>query len=358
MIKWLWLLALATAVSADLIRLTDGTEVEGEILAETATNLTIEVRLAGGTIFSTKVIPKSDVASFTRWTPEQRQLAAMQRGYLALAKYTPAEDSSASLAACDQAIGELQQFLSTYPESSHTQEIKDRLAQWQAERQQVAAGMVKIGGVWLTKEESEKRQARTKAQALMKQGADALAARQYALAVRAFDAVIALQAGGVTEVLATRQVTEALKGLRFEVTAQLSRFEAELAAAQQRFDRAKQARETRAPTQSLSKSGTGDGKLGTGPSSELLRAQSDYPAAEANLKTVQTQTDRLRNQLAVIDRRLGENAPAPATAAAPAEPAPSGDVLDATASWWKDNWLMFTGVAVVLLWLLSRIVGR
>jgi len=360
MMKWVWLLALVASVSADTVRLNDDTVLTGDILAETETNLTLEVELAQGTILKTRVVAKSDVASFTRWTPEQKRVVTMQRAYLALSKYAPNADTSLSVAAYDQAIVAIQNFLTTYPGSSYEQDVTDRLTQLQSERKQVAAGMVKLDGAWLSKEESEKRQVRAKSQVLAKQASDALAAKQWPQAVRFYDALLALHPGGVTEALANRQVSEALAAWRAELEPQLKQLEPELAAAQQRFDRAQQARATRAPPASLNQS-AGDGKLGSGLSSEAMRAQADFTPAETHLKTLQAQAERMRGQLATIDQRLAESAPA--TTPAPASPAadtaaPSGDVLEATASWWQKYWMLFVGIALVTLWLLSRVASR
>jgi tetratricopeptide (TPR) repeat protein len=348
-----WLLGFAAAVSADQIRLTDGSVVEGEIIEESATHLTVETQHAGGTILSAQVIPKSHVASITRATPEDR-------AYKALAKFTLNPDRSASLAACDEAIGELKKFLQRFPASARAAEVENRLAQWEAERHQVAAGLLRVGDLWLTKEEHERREARLKAQTLIEQGQNALMLKRWGQAVNAFDAALALQPGGTAELLARQQLTAALQGLREDLGDRLRQLEADLAAAQQRFDRAQQARAAQSPPATFGKGTGGGSKLGGGVSSETLHAASDYPAAEANLKSVQAQLDHLRQQLALVEQRLGAPAPAaaPAKVAPAAEPTPSEGVLEATAAWWKEYWMVLAGGAVVLLWLLSRFVSR
>ncbi|MEI6082796.1 MAG: hypothetical protein WCS70_00690 [Verrucomicrobiota bacterium] len=348
--KWRWLFVLVATVSADTIQLHDGKTVEGTIVGETESNLTIEVAIAGGTILQNQVIPKSTVTTFARWTPEQKRVVAMQRAYQTLAKTGPDPDTSASVVAYDKAIGELQNFLTTYPGSSYEQEVTDRLAQWQAERQKVAAGMVKVDGTWLTKEEREKRQLRDNIQTLMKQGNDAFAAKQWPQAVRAYDALLALRPSGVTEALANRQATEALTAWRVVLQPQLEQLEPELAAAQHRLERAqgsaKPAKANPSP---------GDGKLGV-ESSNRLRAQTELTAAESQLKKLRPQVEKMRAQLAEINRRLTPAAPAVAAAS---DGAPvSTDILQDTASWWDKYWMILAGVAVVGVWLVHRLMGR
>lgn len=352
---WFWLLALATSVSADTIRLKNGTVLEGAIIAETASNLTLEVRLARGTIVQSQVVPLADVANVTRWTPEQQRALALQTEYAALAKYVLHPGTSASLAACDQAIGALQKFLATFPGSAHEPELRDRLTQWQTERQQIAAGMVKKGGTWLSKEEGAKQQLRAQADALVEQGQAVFTAKRWAQAVQIYDALLALHPGGVTEALAKQRVTEALTGWRGELEPQLKQLEGELASAQQRLEQAQRVQKSILQSQSKFNSSPNSGKLG-GDGGNLLRAQGELTFAESQLKTIRPQVEKSRAQLAEINRRLAPP-PVPDPVARDAAP-PSTGVLQDTAAWWEKYWPILTGVALGALWLLSRLLRR
>lgn len=345
--KLFWLLALALSASADVIRLRDGTTHDGEIVAETETTLSIEVPMARGTIIKTHVVPKTNVAEFTRWTAEQKKVLAMQRDYEALQKFVLDPDVSNPLGFYDPVIAAQQRFLQSYPDSSRSLDVSNQLAAWQAERSQVAAGLTKIDGEWLTKDETAKLDGISRAEFLMKRGNTALAAKQWGRAVSYYDAVVALQPGGLKEAAASRLAVEAMTNWRPELAAQVQRLEAELTATQARYD---QIKNTPKPSLQFNQ-GNSDGKLGGG-----ATLQAEVAVSAARLKELRPQIEKLRVQLADVNRRLAK--PAPATPAAAQTPPPSGDVLQATSAWWQEYWMVFVGVGLVALWLLSRIINR
>jgi hypothetical protein len=145
-----WLVSLVsigfvvTAVAgADTIRLKSGTVLEGTILAEDDQQITIEVQLAGGTITQREIVNKSDVVEITRLTEEEKAYRQIQRIQLD-------PNSSFPLAQYDSVINEvLRPFLTRYPDSPHSDEIKAKLAEWEAERQRVAGGKAKYRGQWM-----------------------------------------------------------------------------------------------------------------------------------------------------------------------------------------------------------------
>jgi hypothetical protein len=147
---------------------------------------------------------------------------------------------------------------------------------------------------------------------------------------------------------------------------QLRQLEADLAAAQQRYNQAQRAQQSALQSQSKFNQSPGSGKLG-GDGSNLLRIRGELTFAESQLKTLRPQMDQSRARLAEINRRLTPPAPAdtvarqgaadPITVAREAAP-PSTGVLQDTATWWKEYWMILTGVALAALWLLSRIMRR
>lgn len=132
---------------ADTITLTTGEKVDGKIVGETATELTVEVKVSAA-VTDERTIPKSTVAKIDKEQPDEI-------AWLAL-KNLKSGVNSLPAAQYDAVLRPLQGFLNEYPKSAHATEASAVLAIFDGEKKRVEDGEVRIGEKWLTKEEVDK----------------------------------------------------------------------------------------------------------------------------------------------------------------------------------------------------------
>lgn len=142
------LLSMLNAVAiADTVTLNSGEKIDGKITAETATDITIDVKVSAG-ISDTRTISKKDVLKVDKEQPDAvawQQLKNLKLG-----------TNSLPTASYDQIIKALQTFSTQYPASAHASEAQKLIAEFTAEKKRVATGEIKLGDKWLSKEEVEK----------------------------------------------------------------------------------------------------------------------------------------------------------------------------------------------------------
>ena len=141
------LLFLSCTVFADTITLTNGEKVEGRVVSESATELTVEYRESAG-ITDQKVLKKSDVTSVVKEQPDEAAWKTIKDFKLG-AYSLPARQY-------DEIAKPLTFFASTYPQNAHIAEVKKMQAAVEAEKARVDAGEVKVADKWLSKEDAQK----------------------------------------------------------------------------------------------------------------------------------------------------------------------------------------------------------
>ena len=138
---------LACSAFADTITLTNGEKMEGKVLSETATELTVEYRESAG-ITDQKVIKKSDVVSVMKEQPDEVAWKAIKDFKLG-AYSLPAPQY-------DELLKPLNFFATSYPENAHIADVKKMQDAVAAEKARVDAGEVKIADKWMSKEDAQK----------------------------------------------------------------------------------------------------------------------------------------------------------------------------------------------------------
>jgi hypothetical protein len=385
--RWLLLatcLLAGLCAHADTVNLKDGTTLEGEIVAEDDSTLSILVEFAGGTISQTRHISKSDVAGVIRWTPEQKAQRAIERDYETLQKYQLNPMSSYTLEYYDQVINNgFRKFLTDHPDSPYTSNIIDRAAQWIAERDIVNAGKAKYHGHWVPAAEVDLERGGQ----WLQDGRASLARGNPELAIRQLRPILSLsgQTGLVSQAKAL--LNSAYQQSFTPLNHQLQQLPGEIASAQQRVDQAQQA-VNQADTSMKQSMNTGPA-LGTvqdvnggtsyrtmgGNSQQVFQNQTVLNKAQGDLSSAQSQLMELQRQLAVMKQRMtalqgqasalgiqlsegaattvspvaGGSAPsAPITADAP--PVLSGIII-----WIKEKWWLLVAAGLVAVFLLSRL---
>ena len=155
----LWLavaLAAPSLHAEDSITLTTGEITRGRILSETDQQVEIEVANADRTIVSKRVVPRAEVNSVQRETPEQ---AAERKSFESLSRYKLDPNSAYPTNYYPAVITAFDKFLAAYPHSDHTAQINALRADWKAEYPQallaVKSGLVKFRGQWLTAQQAQ-----------------------------------------------------------------------------------------------------------------------------------------------------------------------------------------------------------
>lgn len=143
----LGLACLASGVRADTIVLTNGDRIEGKILSETATEITVEMQVAAG-ITEDKVIGKTDIAKMDRVAADELAFRGIMNLQPGKTSYLPAQ--------YDAMIGALLGFITQFSESPHVAEVRATLKAFEAEKKRVAAGEMKFEGLWLSRAEALK----------------------------------------------------------------------------------------------------------------------------------------------------------------------------------------------------------
>jgi len=198
--------------NAETVKLKNGDVIEGTLIAEDDQQVTLEVRLAGGTITSKRVYKKSEIAEIVRPTAEQKAQAEIQAAYEAARKNQLDPSSSFPLTQYDKVISEeFAPFLAKYPTSSHVAEILKLSDEWQKERDQVAAGKGKARGQWMSATEAAALISQDRAQYFLQQGQSLLAQGRTEQALQQF-----LTAASATQDAATVNEANALQSQTYQ----------------------------------------------------------------------------------------------------------------------------------------------
>ena len=132
---------------ADTITLTSGEKLEGKVVNETATELTVAVKVSAS-VTDERTIPKSTVAKIDKEQPDEVAWAAI--------KNLKPGANSLSLSQYDAAMRPLQGFVNDFAKSPHAAEASAMLATFAGEKKRVEEGELRLGEKWLTKEEVDK----------------------------------------------------------------------------------------------------------------------------------------------------------------------------------------------------------
>jgi hypothetical protein len=209
------LLACFVSVSqpghADSVQLKDGTIIEGNISSETDTNLVIDIHIGTGTVVG-RTIDKAEVTSVTRATPEQKRARAMAEAYRKLQVYQLNPTNIYTAAYYDQVIDKVfQPFLAAYPDATQANDVRLRLAAWEAERQQVAAGNIKRNGRWIPVAEAKTLDDQARLDQLTTQAQSFLSKKQFDKAIPILESLQKNESDADRKTNLDRQIEQAYK---------------------------------------------------------------------------------------------------------------------------------------------------
>src|SRR5829696_7604167 len=138
------LLTLLSSGFADTVTLKSGEKLEGRILSETDTEVTIEVSVTSS-IKDQRVVKKADVDKIDKVQPDAEAWVGLKNISVGEESLEPAD--------YHRYIAVLNSFVSQFPQSSHASEAKQKVTALQEELKRVEAGEMKLGGKWLTADE-------------------------------------------------------------------------------------------------------------------------------------------------------------------------------------------------------------
>jgi hypothetical protein len=209
------LLCLATVLRADTVILKSGDKLEGKILNETDTEMTISVQVTA-TIKDERVVKKADIdkvlkvqADLEAWTP---------LGVLAPGADSLERDDYVRIGAA------LQYFMTSFPESAYAPQAREKLAAFAAEQKRVEAGEMKLNGQWLTKEQVVEERAQIGGRILLNRMKRAAAAGQLTEAMVVFDQFASGFIGSASYPDAVELARQILPSLKVAVTQRQERY--------------------------------------------------------------------------------------------------------------------------------------
>ena len=401
---------LGPATWGDRVKLTNGTVVEGNILSETGAEIVIEKQFAGGSITSKETVNKSDVAEVIRSTPAEKAAQEMERAYEATQRYTLDPNNSRARDYYDQVLeNSFRKFLNRFPDSAHAREIAEKIAGWEAERDKVAGGQVKIRGQWMDAESAAKLGARDRAEELLRQARALLGQARFGDAAQRIDQILQMETiADLTRAALRlrsdcyRQWSDALQQQQKSLETAIPDAEQRLTAAKQAVEKAQAGLRTAQPStfgkatslesgQTLGSQSLGSGQTFGSQSSAQAQAMQGLATAQAECLALENRLPRLRAQLEEVKRTIttvrsrateagievataatgagasttgiGRVAGAVATNAGPVRPPPAAateepELLATIAQLARKYWPFAAGALVVLIWFVSRRLGQ
>jgi hypothetical protein len=366
------------------IRLKDGRVLEGPVLIENETQITIEAQFANGTITRKYQIDRNDIAAISHLSATDRDQRLATVAYHDLGKYQLDPLSSHSLSYYDTAINQgFLPFLQQYPHALETAMVTNRLAEWQEERDKVASGQVKYHGHWMSPADASKlaetertEQIIQDVRALISQGQFEAASERlapYYSAAQPSPLVVEtrrLQADVYRLWIASLETAEGqlAKDLA-ETKERVARLAEVRSRAEANYDQAR-GRSMDSTTRRL-----GDGAVSSQASADYLRAEKQFNDEQNRQFAIQEQLDNTIRQLRQVHQdqdlfttaysaiEMAKETPPPApppktNAPAPPPPPPPPTVLEQIGDWFGRNWIVVASVALLGLWGVSRLFTR
>jgi hypothetical protein len=361
---WLILAACLLAgfcARADTVKLKDGTALEGEIVAEDDSTLSLLVEFAGGTITQTRHINKADIVDFTRWTPEQRAEHQVTRDYEKLQKYQLDPSTSYAAEYYDQVItNDFHRFLADHPNSPYASDVTERIVEWKAERDLVAAGNVKFRGRWSPAAEIAPQLERAWGQQLLQQARALISQGRFETAVQRLQFVARMERQPDLVSLAGPLLASAYQSATNLLDRQQRQLVRDVSSAQEQVDQAHQA--LRAAEASLTQPTSGSSPSTAQAQTVVDRARGELNTAQDHLEYVKSQQDAVRQRLATLKSqppRVTTSTTAPQASNTQPAPSPTADspaVLGDLVTWVKNNWVAMLVIVAVIFFIFSRLL--
>jgi hypothetical protein len=199
------LISSAGFLQADIVTLKDGKKLEGNILSETPTAVRMRYKLTPK-IWDEKDIPRTDIAEIVKQKPEEVEV-------IELRKLLPTPDLMTAEKYEQLIQDRLRPFVNRYPGTKEAAEVEKMIATAQEEKEKVVAGGMKVEGKWLTPDEAKADSYNIKAYGVLAEIDEKIAAKEYSVALKAFDKIANTRSGYVASVYYPKAVETVLEVL-------------------------------------------------------------------------------------------------------------------------------------------------
>lgn len=381
---------LAPGVGADVLKLKDGTTVEGNIVSETDTEIVVEKVYGSGSITSKDTILKSTVAEVVRDTPAEKARQAMEQAYATTQRYKLDPQKSFTKEYYEQVIeGSLRKFIVEYSDSPYAKEVAEKIAAWETERDKVAGGQAKVGGRWMDTEEAKDLLAQEQAQTLVQQARSLMAVQRFADAAQRLEQAVAGDSLSASAAVAKRTQKECYQSWYRWLGEQQKLWETEIPLLEKRIEETKKKladAQSRISTGGGFSKGSGSGgtKRMGGSTGGTAQALSEMAAARSELVSLEARLSQMQAQLAEIKRITplvqakasaagvtlvagGGSAQSDTNTAATGgsttgtgttEAAGEEDLLSSISTYAKKYWMWAAGFLVVVIWFVTKRLGQ
>jgi hypothetical protein len=396
------LLAVLPSIQADVLKLKDGTSIEGNIVSETETEFVVERVFGSGSITSRDTILKSNVAEAVRATPEEKARQAMEQAYANTRRYNLDAQRSQSKEYYEKVIeGVLRKFLVDHADSPYAKQVAEKIGVWEAERDKVEAGQVKVEGRWMSAEEAKELLALEQSAALVQQARSLMAVQRFADAVQRLDQALALDSVSAAAAAARRSQKDCYLQWYRWLNDEKQRLETEIPVVERQVEELKvkvaDAQKRLGGTSGFSKGGSGFAKGGgsggttrMGGSVGNAQAAADVAKFQNDLLTLQSRLSQMQAQLRDIKRDLPRveakaseagiqvaSAGTTTTGGAAGTGSVTGgaaggmnsgsnassdgtedDLLAGISAWAKKYWMWAVGFLLIVVWFVSKRLGQ
>jgi hypothetical protein len=379
-----------------ILKLKDHRTLEGPVLKENDEQITIVSQFGNGTITRNDTIKKSDIETVSYLTEGERLQHLAPWAYRTLDKYQLDPQNSYPLTYYNNVINEyFKPFLEKYAGTTEASKLTSRLADWQAERDKVAADQAKLHGKWMTASEAKTLAEKEHTQQILERAKTFIAQGQYQAATDTLSPCFA--------VIQPPELAQESRRLQSEIyhlwigglDAQQQVLTKDVEATKDRITRATedQVRAAGAFTQARNalinsdRRTLGDDATVSQAGNDLLRAQKELADSQSHQATAKQDLDYTTRTLAnvrhdadvftaafpiieSVKEPIKETAapqaimktnppskPAPPPPPPPAPPPPPS-VLQEIAEWFGKNWILVAGALLLALWGISRLFTR
>jgi len=296
--------ALLTANTlADTVTLKDGTVIDGTIVNQDSETVTIKMTHSGGVITQTKQIAKSDIAEIKVLTDEERAAQAEENEWGALQTLRVDPVQSHRLDIYDRVIARFQAFQARYPNSAHRQEVADMMIPWQDERKQVAEGLIKHNGEWMSATELQQQASDAEAQQMIDDARTMFSSGKYIPALQKLNKLSAMRIDPDLKTQAQDLVTQIYRVWYPYLDRRSIQLQSELAKARASLETARREHAEAQKSVKIDSGGfksTGGSTIRMGQDTTKAQATKRLADAKARLDSTQTAVTKLEEEQRIV----------------------------------------------------------
>lgn len=224
-------LILSAAVCAsggESVTLKTGEVIEGKIIYQTESQVVIDVQFSP-TITDRRTISMSEVAGVQQLKPDEEAWTKIET----LTLPSTALDAGVYTRVIEM---DLRPFLQKYPYSDRMDDVRARIAAFEAERERVLEGDVKLDDVWLSPVEYEKEKYQVDARQIRDEMQRQMGAKRWTEALNIFNKLLKSFPNSIAFVEALPDAKRAIAGMEQQLTYDLRNLSATLAQRQRTLD--------------------------------------------------------------------------------------------------------------------------